>query len=225
MTATTNEQTLSARLRAVSFGGAHSEGAEEAAEPGRYYELFLRGGLNGEQVAAQVVQHLQMYRPLEEAARHHDAEGRFPFRFPELDRVPALERDLEFWLGPSWNEQVIATPRIAAYVDRLNEVIFDSVPLFVAHQYTRYLGDLSGGQSIGKRFRKAYELTDWRGAEFYRFEQIDDPRAFKDRYRAALDSYGFTADEIALMEDEVRTAYRLNNRAALDLEELLGEAP
>lgn len=215
----------SARLRAVSFGGAHSEGAEESAEPGRYYELFLAGGLSGEQVAAQVIQHLHMYGPLEDAARHHDAGGGFAFRFPELDRVPALERDLEFWLGPSWRERVAATPRIAAYADRLNEVIFDSVPMFVAHQYTRYLGDLSGGQSIGKRFRKAYELTDGRGAEFYRFERIDDPRVFKGRYREALDSYGFTADEMTSMEDEVRTAYRLNNQAALDLEELLGEAP
>ena len=131
---------------------------------------------------------------------------------------------MEFWLGPSWRDIARPTKRISEYVSRLNDVIFESVPLFVAHQYTRYLGDLSGGQYIGQRFRTAYGLDDGRGAEFYVFEQIDKPRRFKERYRETVDSYGFSDDEVALMEAEIRTAYRLNNQAALDLEELVAEA-
>lgn len=42
-------------------------------------------------------------------------------------------------------------------------------PLLLAHAYVRYLGDLSGGQIIGGRIRRAYKLQSEKGTAFYSF--------------------------------------------------------
>lgn len=68
--------------------------------------------------------------------------------FPkELNRKEALEADLEFFYGPDW-EKKTTTPTKAAvdYVKRIKEISKTKPELLVAHAYTRYLGDLSGGQ-------------------------------------------------------------------------------
>ncbi|RSH95090.1 hypothetical protein EHS25_000176 [Saitozyma podzolica] len=41
----------------------------------------------------------------------------------------------------------------------------------LAHAYVRYLGDLSGGQVIGARIKKAYGLEGQDGTAFYRFDE------------------------------------------------------
>lgn len=218
---------LSELLHDISmYGHSSKEDMEEfSSEPGKFYLQFLDGGLTNEQIAAQVYLHLMIYRPLENAARTlADKYGEdFTFRFPELDRTAALERDMRHWLGENWEEKASAGERTRAYHERIKEVCPDSIPMFVAHQYTRYLGDLSGGQYIGKRFRKAYGLEeDHTGAEFYDFTELEGgPRVFKKKYKAALDAYPFTAEERQAIVDEVCLVYRLNNRAALDLEDTL----
>lgn len=210
---------LSKRLRAVSFGGHRQPEPEET--DGRYGERYLHGGLSNEQVAAQAGQHYFMYSALEDGVRRlAEREPEFPFRFPELDRVPALERDLEYWLGSDWRDRIEATPALQEYVDRIRGVS-DSVHLFIAHHYTRYLADLSGGQMIAKMHESAYGLQDHQGAEFYHFPEIDDIPAFKDAYRETLDAYSFSDEEIREIEEEVRRAYDWNNAAARELNRVL----
>ena len=50
---------------------------------------------------------------------------------------------------------------------------------FVAHHYTRYLGDLSGGQAIGRLMKRHFGF-ETNGILFYLFDQIADPKAFKE---------------------------------------------
>ena len=66
--------------------------------------------------------------------------------------------------------------------------------LLVAHHYTRYLGDLSGGQAIGRILDRTFEL-DGQGVAFYDFPEIEKPKLYKDGYRARLDALGMSADE------------------------------
>ncbi len=227
-TAATDELTLSQRLRKVSFGGHGSKddwtgSPEEAPKEPQYYTAFLRGGLNREGIAAQVAQHYLIYEALEAAtARQRESRGDgFAFWMPELHRLPALREDLQHWIGDEWEAEVrdrYATPGIVKYVDRITEVAGDSLPHFVAHHYTRYLADLSGGFMIARAFRESYGIEDDAGTRFYVFDQIEDPRAYKDEYRALLDSLELAeAEENALVE-EVVLAYRLNNEAGGDLE-------
>lgn len=211
------ETPVSARLRAVSFEG-HTP--PDDYSPGRYYPAYTTGGLSREGVGAQAAQHYLMYEAIEGAAEHlRDRLGDdFHFWIPQLHRLPSIEDDLRFWWGDGWRDRIAATPGIREYVDRIRAVAFDSVPLYVAHQYTRYLADLSGGQAIGRLVREAYGLGDGPGARFYEFREIEDPIAFKADYRLLLDLEGFSEDDIVRMESEVREAYRLNNLAFADLE-------
>ena len=66
--------------------------------------------------------------------------------------------------------------------------------LIVAHHYTRYLGDISGGQTLKKKAQKAWGLgtaeDENRGIMFYYFPHVPDPNNFKRMYRARLNIIG-----------------------------------
>jgi heme oxygenase len=227
------EQTLSQRLRNVSFGGHGGQddwtgSPEEAPQEPQYSTAYLRGGLNREGIAAQAAQHFLMYEALEgAAAAHRERAGEaFAFWLPELHRLPALREDLQHWIGDDWEAEArgrYATPGIVHYVDRITEVAYDSLPLFVAHHYTRYLADLSGGLMIARAFRASYGIENDAGTRFYVFDRIEDPRAYKDGYRALLDGLDLTAEEQDALVAEVALAYRLNNEAGSDLEARFAE--
>jgi heme oxygenase len=78
----------------------------------------------------------------------------------------------------------------------------------VAHHYTRYLGDLSGGQYLGLSIAAAYGL-DGEGHRFFVFEGVDPP-AFRARYRALLDEAPWSRAEQDMFLAEVTRAYRSN---------------
>ena len=63
----------------------------------------------------------------------------------------------------------------------------------VAHNYARYLGDLSGGQAVGKILDRTFDLSGARLA-FYEFPMR--PKPYKDSYRAKLDALSLDAEEI-----------------------------
>lgn len=88
----------------------------------------------------------------------------------------------------------------------------------MAHHYTRYLADLSGGLMIARMFEQSYGIEGDTGVKFYRFPGIEDPKAFKERYRELLDGAGFSEEEQAVIAEEVALAYRLNGEAGADLE-------
>jgi heme oxygenase len=52
-------------------------------------------------------------------------------------------------------------------------------PLLLAHAYVRYLGDLSGGQIIGGRIRRAYKLPSTAGTAFYDFSDKGERSGFE----------------------------------------------
>jgi heme oxygenase (biliverdin-producing, ferredoxin) len=87
---------------------------------------------------------------------------------------------------------------------------------FVAHHYTRYLGDLSGGQAIRRLMQRHFGF-ETNGVGFYLFEQIADPKTFKDTYREQLDTAGWDESERERVIDEVLAAYRLNTELFDDL--------
>ena len=136
---------------------------------------------------------------------------------PELTRLPALSGDLAFLVGPGWRERITARPATVEYRERLRAVAFDRASAFVAHHYTRYLGDLSGGQYLGPAIAKAYGL-DGRGHRFFVFEGIR-PRAFRARYRELLDRISWPRAEEDAFVAEVSEAYRLNINVLAELKE------
>jgi heme oxygenase len=102
------------------------------------------------------------------------------------------------------------------YVDRIEKVGATWPGGFVAHHYTRYLGDLSGGQFIGRLMARRFGF-ETNGIGFYLFQDIADPRAFKEVYRDQLDAAPWDAAEKERVIDEVLLAYRLNTELFDDL--------
>jgi len=137
-----------------------------------------------------------------------------PFLLPGLERTEALEADVRLLLGPDAVATVVARPGTAAYVARL-EAVGSWAGGFVAHHYTRYLGDLSGGQHIRRIVERAYPDLPIR---FYTFEGVASPKALKERYRELLDEAPWSADEQDRVVAEVREAYRLNQEMFASLE-------
>ncbi|WP_144759029.1 heme oxygenase (biliverdin-producing) [Curtobacterium sp. 9128] len=133
-------------------------------------------------------QYAFVYDALERAAeRMADHPVAAPFVTPQLTRMPAIRADLEYLVGPDWSELVCPMPATTAYVRRLNEVAAHWPGGFVAHHYTRSLGDLSGGRATAELLADQFGF-DTNGVLFFIFDQVADPDAFEDTYRAELDA-------------------------------------
>ncbi len=78
----------------------------------------------------------------------------------------------------------------------------------IAHHYTRYLGDLSGGQVV-ETLDREFGLGG-AGLAFYEFPMRAKP--YKDSYRARLDALRLDTDEIDGVVAEVRLAFGMNQK-------------
>ncbi len=199
----------SARPQAVPLSVALREGTREEhqrAERSGFVGLLLAGRLDRAAYADLAAQQLVVYRALEAAGRRLDDVGGLVFA--ELERVPTIERDLTHLYGADWSSTLRVLPATQAYADRL-AAVGDRLPQYAAHAYTRYLGDLSGGQIIKRMLQRHYGFTD-DGIAFYDFPQIHRLKPFKDVYRERLDGLDLDEDARALVVEEARAAFRLN---------------
>jgi heme oxygenase len=180
-----------------------------AAETERFIEQLMSGALTRAAYADLAAQQLAVYEALEAASTDLRTDDRSAILvFDELARVPAIERDLAFLYGPSWREEIRILPATQEYADRIREV-GGSLPHYAAHAYTRYLGDLSGGQIIKRMMERHYGLADG-GLAFYTFPDIPKVKTFKDAYRDRLDELALGPDEVAMTVSEAQLAFRLN---------------
>ena len=182
----------------------------EEAESTSFIARLMAGELDVAAYADLAAQHHTIYTALEEAEVfvRTDASGATVV-FDELPRVAALEADLAVLVGPGWREQVRALPATLRYAERLREVAGTWVGGYVAHAYTRYLGDLSGGLAVKAILQRSYGVAD-EAVNFYTFPAIAKPKLFKDEYRARLDALPFDAAERDRVAEEARVAFDLN---------------
>jgi heme oxygenase len=200
-------QALRERTRS---GHSDSEGAT-------FMEDLMTGKGCRDDYIALVAQHYFIYAALEEAGDRMklDADAA-AFITPQLIRLPALEADLLFLLGDDWRESIAPLPTTVRYVERIRSVASTWSGGFIAHHYTRYLGDLSGGQIIRTLMQRQFGF-ETNGVGFYLFDQIAKPKEFKDVYRSQLDSVDWSEEERERVIDEVMIAYRFNTDLFLDL--------
>lgn len=140
---------------------------------------------------------------------------------PELRRVDAARVDMNYFFGSNWEKKIQPSLATKKYVDRINEVARDQPKLLIAHQYTRYLGDLFGGQMMGGMATKTLNLSDGKGIEFYTFNEIEDTTEFITRWYTKLNALDLTDEEKAEIVDEANLVFDLNIQI---LEELDGSA-
>ncbi|WP_405596835.1 biliverdin-producing heme oxygenase [Streptomyces sp. NBC_01410] len=214
MDATTTSGTPFSTVIRVASHEQHTE-----AETSTFMSDLLGGRLGMTAYARYTEQLWFVYRALEDGAESlRDDPVAGPFIRPELMRTAELERDLAHLRGADWRDELAPLPATVAYAERVAQCARDWPAGYVAHHYTRYLGDLSGGQIIRDKAEKTWGFTrKGDGVRFYVFEQIPNPAAFKRSYRELLDAVNADDLEKQRIVDECKKAFDYNGAVFREL--------
>jgi len=197
----------------------------EKANHSTYMDALLGGELSQHGYTQLAIQYYFIYGAIEAASDRMagDPVGG-EFVFDALRRLPKLERDLAHLVGQDWRATISPLASTAAYVERIREASTWAGG-YVAHHYTRYLGDIAGGQVIRRLLEKNYDVAE-AGSLFYHFDEIGSAPKFRDRYRAKLDVAPWDEDERARVVGETLVAFECNvavfDELALRLDEYKG---
>ncbi|KAJ3731214.1 hypothetical protein DFJ43DRAFT_1080513 [Lentinula guzmanii] len=193
---------------------------------------------NGELLKEEYVWFLMMlwhvYAALEEGLERHATHPVLePTYNPTLlKRAPSLSSDIaqllqvpeSTWESHPLHQSLINSPpqAMSAYVERIHAISNsgDPTPL-VAHAYVRYLGDLSGGQTIRHSLAKAYNLDEAasEGLSFYAFKELSsskpaslgEMRRIKDWFRNGMnEGAGDNVAVKAAIAQEASDVFRYN---------------
>ena len=189
------------------------------AENVNFIKSFLGGVIDKGSYTEMLSKLYFVYEAIENAMeKNKEHEYIKPIYFPELNRTESLKEDLIFHYGEDWLENVTLSKATLDYVNRINTVSKEKPELSVAHAYTRYLGDLSGGQILKKIAQRSMGLEGNKGLAFYEFNEVSDEAQFKLNYKAALDSLPIKENEASQIIAEANTAFTLNMNIFSELE-------
>uniref|UniRef100_A0A8C9QD31 heme oxygenase (biliverdin-producing) n=1 Tax=Spermophilus dauricus TaxID=99837 RepID=A0A8C9QD31_SPEDA len=153
--------------RMADLSELHKEGTIE------FVKDFLKGNIKKELFKLATTALYFTYSALgEEMDRHKDHPAFAHLYFPtELHRKEALTKDMEYFFGENWEELVKCSEAAQKYVERIHYIGQNEPELLVAHAYTHYMGDLSGGQVLKKVAQPALKLpSTGEGTQFYLFK-------------------------------------------------------
>ncbi len=188
--------------------------SHSAAENTKFVRGFLKGVVNEEEYRKLLTNFYYVYSCMEDLiSKTNDPLAKILQKYQsKLDRTNFLEQDLRYYYGPMWRNEVShgGSEACKTYIHRLNEVAEKSPFLLISHHYTRYIGDLSGGQILKNIAQKALQPAKGSGLLFYEFPRVPDAKEFKDGYRSDLDSLDLDAVEISALVDEANYAFKLN---------------
>jgi heme oxygenase len=189
------------------------------AENVGFVKCFLKGVVEKTSYRKLVANLYFVYSAIEEEMeKHREHPVLSKIYFPELNRKQSLEKDLYYFYGSNWREQVAPSPAAQAYVQRIREISATQPELLVAQSYTRYLGDLSGGQILKGIAQRGMNLTDGEGSAFYEFADIPDEKAFKNTYRQAMNELPIDESMADKIVDEANAAFGMNMKMFMELE-------
>ena len=189
------------------------------AENVGFVKCFLKGVVEKKSYRKLVADLYFVYAAMEEEMeqlKEHPVLSQI--YFPELNRRESLEEDLRYYFGANWKNEVEPSESGKAYVARIKEIAQTQPELLVAHSYTRYLGDLSGGQILKNISQRAMNLSEGEGTAFYEFNDISDEKAFKTNYRQAMDDLPVDMTTAEQIVDEANDAFGMNMKLFQELE-------
>lgn len=157
---------------------------------------------------------LQVYQALEAGLQQHAAHPLLaPLDLAPLARCGALQADVDDLATRLAAPAVAALPASAmAYAAHLQSLAQHQPPLLAAHAYVRYLGDLAGGQALGRIARQTYSLPDEAGTRFFDFGPPDAVRQRSQDLRTALDALPLDEAGIDALVAEAQWAFAQHAR-------------
>jgi len=189
------------------------EGTKEshsAAENTKFVASFLRGVVDYEEYRKLLTNFYYVYDTMEQRIRETEDPMVQAIKSEDLERKEAIERDLEYYYGPEWKDKQTPSEACNTYCHRINEIAEKDPYLLIAHHYTRYIGDLSGGKILREIAARVLKPPVGKGLDFYEFPSIPNAKEFKNNYRAVLDSLECDEQQINALITEANYAFRLN---------------
>ena len=209
---------------AVALAGQLREGTKKShtmAENTGFVACFLKGVVEKTSYRRLISDLYFVYKAMEEEIERLVKEDHPVIKhigFQELFRRKTLEKDLLFYYGNNWINEITISDSAQLYVNRIREVANQSPELLVGHHYTRYIGDLSGGQILKKIAKKALNLNGDDGLNFYEFKLIKDEKLFKKSYSETLNQLPIDQNIADKIIDEANQAFTYNMNMFKELE-------
>ncbi|KAM3578339.1 hypothetical protein VKS41_009240 [Umbelopsis sp. WA50703] len=211
-----------------------TKAVHRAAENSVFTKRFLRGQINLEEYGRYINSLYFIYTSMETLLEKHKNHPTVELiYFPvEVNRREALLEDMEYYYGKPQVAKLISpdtiTPAVKNYIEAMEAACEKNPALLIAHSYSRYLGDLSGGQILAKRlkthiFHLSEKDAEWDskdGLHFYHFENIGIVPEFKDMYRERLNAARVDADTRDLVVAEAVKSFELNIALFDEVEQL-----
>ncbi len=155
-----------------------------------------------------------IYKSLEEGIRRNLGDVRLKALYNKaLERSSYLEKDIRSF---SSENRISPSREGQEYAKHLSELAQKAPYLLIAHAYTRYLGDLSGGFVLKKQVEANFPGGH---VAFYNFEDllgVETPTRkasqFKSSWKATLDGLSFTPNERELLVKEAVKAFDFAGR-------------
>ena len=197
----------------MSLAIALKEGTKEshsAAENTKFVASFLRGVVDYEEYRKLLTNFYYVYDTMEQRIRETEDPMVLAVRSEDLERKEGIERDLEHYYGADWKEKQIPSEACNKYCARINEIAEERPHLLIAHHYTRYIGDLSGGKILKEITARVLNPPEGKGLDFYEFPSIPNAKLFKQNYRAVLDNLDTTTAQEKELIEEANYAFQLN---------------
>ena len=207
---------LSVRLRE---GTRH---AHRVVERVRFIRCFLKGVLHRPSYLRYLCDLHLLYQTLEQelsALILDPVVG--PVCLPTLFRQKALASDLAHLYGAAWQQALIPSLVAQEYAQHLRRLSHESPHRLVAHAYTRYLGDLAGGQILRAFAKLALGLSQGEGLSFYDFPLITDVAVMREQFRRILDALPLSVQQSAEVVTEAVRAFQMNQAILEGVEEEL----
>ena len=195
-----------------------SRAEHEDAEGSTFISELLEGRIAEEGYAAYLRRLRGVYAALETVVRERAGDPLVAaVHDPALERLTVIDTDLDHWApGVPHDLEPGESPATEAYRARLHGATWGGD--VVAHHYTRYLGDLSGGQAVGRVLSRTFDLRSSEGVRFFAFPEIPEVKPYKDCYRSRLDALPVDDAGRARMLEEVKVAFALNEALLADLQ-------
>lgn len=181
-----------------------SKSAHTSAERSPFMVALMKGEVGADAYRDYLTQLAPIYEALE---AWDDKSNPWPLFDRRLDRFERIVCDIEA-LGGS---KLICKHSIE-YANHITSLVQKKDwTRLLAHHYTRYLGDLSGGQAIASLVMRNLMIAP-NFLSFYEFDAIDDKVRYKETYREGLDSLNFSEEETTIFIEEVRLAFEFNEK-------------
>lgn len=167
-----------------------------------------------------------VYSAIERGLERHKASPAVRLiALPEMYRAGAIGRDLATLYGAAEAAQAVPLlPEGEHYAEEVAEAAEGAGVQLIGHAYTRYLGDMSGGQTVSRVLADTLGLdTDARN--LYDFASLGALEPFKARYRKALDSAAFETDRPDAILTAAMRAFDLNIALFWAVQKAVGGAP